>query len=186
MVLPQILLLCTPAMQILYSYTALNYKLGELCCAWESRSNICKVNTNVYTLRWWHAALHYFQIFSRTCRFVYITTLEKYIQEIRSWMRRNFLKLNDEKNTVSSCWIASAIIKSFSSIYYNWWLADNPLITSTKFGCYNWLDNDSKTSYLQHRLHIIILYQKYWPNKEILESKCCWTNYTCICHITAQ
>ena len=41
------------------------------------------------------------------------------IQEIRSWMRRNFLKLNDEKR-VSSIWIASAIIKSFSSIYYNW------------------------------------------------------------------
>ena len=26
-----------------------------------------------------------------------ITTLEKCIQEIRSWMRQNFLKLNDEK-----------------------------------------------------------------------------------------
>ena len=48
-----------------------------------------------------------------------ITTLEKCIQEIRSWMRQNFLKLNDEK-TVSSIWIASAIIKGFSSIYYNW------------------------------------------------------------------
>ena len=23
-------------------------------------------------------------------------------------------------------------------------------------------------------------------NKGILESKCCWTNYTCICHITAR
>ena len=49
-----------------------------------------------------------------------ITTLEKCIEEIRSWMRQNFLKLNDEKNRVSSIWIASAIIKSFSSIYYNW------------------------------------------------------------------
>ena len=48
-----------------------------------------------------------------------ITTLDKCIQEIRSWMRQNFLKLNDEK-TVSSIWITSAIIKSLSSIYYNW------------------------------------------------------------------
>ena len=48
-----------------------------------------------------------------------ITTLEKCIEEIRSWMRQNFLKLNDEQ-IVSSIWIASAIIKSFSSIYYNW------------------------------------------------------------------
>ena len=48
-----------------------------------------------------------------------ITTLEKCIQEIRSWMRQNFLKLNDEK-TVSSIWIASAIIIGFSSIYCNW------------------------------------------------------------------
>ena len=38
---------------------------------------------------------------------------------------------------------------------------DNPLITNTKFGCYIWLDNDSKTSYLQHCLRIIISYQKY-------------------------
>ena len=28
-----------------------------------------------------------------------ITTLEKCIQEIRSWMRQNFLKLNDEKHS---------------------------------------------------------------------------------------
>ena len=90
------------------------------------------------------------------------------------------------KKQSSSIWIASAIIKSFSSIYYNWWLVDNPLITSTKSGCYIWLDNDSKTSYLQHCSRIIISYQKYEPNKEILESKCCWTNYTCICHITAR
>ena len=76
-------------------------------------------------------------------------------------MRQNFLKLNDEKNRVSSIWIASGI-KGFSSIYYNWWLADNSLITSTKFGCYIWLDNDSKTSYLQHCSRIIISYQKYY------------------------
>ena len=44
-----------------------------------------------------------------------ITTLEKCIQEICSWMRQNFLKLNDEKR-VSSIWITSAIIKSLSSI----------------------------------------------------------------------
>ena len=40
-----------------------------------------------------------------------ITTLEKCIQEIRSWMRQN---------RVSSIWITLAIIKSLSSIYYNW------------------------------------------------------------------
>ena len=43
------------------------------------------------------------------------------------------LEIEWQKNRVSSIWIASAIIKGFSSIYYNWWLADNPLITSTKF-----------------------------------------------------
>ena len=45
-----------------------------------------------------------------------ITTLEKRIQEIRSWMRQNFLKLNDEKTEFYSIWNVSAIIKRFSSI----------------------------------------------------------------------
>ena len=70
-----------------------------------------------------------------------ITTLEKFIQDIRSWMRQNFLKLNDEK--VYSIWIASPIIKRFSSIYYNWWLADNPLSSawnqSATFSWTRWL-----------------------------------------------
>ena len=59
-------------------------------------------------------------------------------------------------NLVSSIWIASAIIKSFSSIYY-WWL----VIADQARNLGVWLDNDSKTSYLQHRSRIIISYQKY-------------------------
>ena len=51
---------------------------------------------------------------------------------------------------------------SESTIYYNWWLADNPLITSTQFWV---LLFDStmtlKPHYLQHRSRIIISYPKY-------------------------
>ena len=65
-----------------------------------------------------------------------ITTLEKCIQEIRSWMRQNFLKLNEEKTEFllfGSRQQLSKVSLPFITIGDS---QITPLITSTKFGCY--------------------------------------------------
>ena len=85
-----------------------------------------------------------------------LATLEKCIQEIRRWMGQNFLKLNDKKTKFllfGSRQELSKVSLPFITI------GDSQITPSSqakKFGCYIWLDNDSKTSYLQHCSRIII------------------------------
>ena len=88
-----------------------------------------------------------------------ITMLEKCIQEIRSWMRQNFLKLNDENTKFllfGSCQQLSKVSLPFITV------GDSEITPSSQARNLGVIFDSTmtlkKTSYLQHCSRIIISY----------------------------
>ena len=116
-----------------------------------------------------------------------ITTLEKCIQEIRSWMRQNFLKLNDEKTE----FLLFGSRQQLSKVCLPFIKIGDSQITPSSQTRNLAVIFDSTMTLKPHISNIVRVSSFHIRNisrirKYLNQSAAEQINYTCICHITAR